>query len=635
MEFAELLLGHVVRRAHKEVLGLLVHREGDDLADVGRVGEEHDHAVHAGGDSAVGRRAELERAVEGAELLDDVVLRVAGDLERLVHDLDLVVADRARRELDAVADDVVLVRLDRQRILGVERLESALRHGERVVGEDDLAGLGILLEEREIDDPAELVAVLLADVVRHVVRDVRADESGKPVALFNRRGHEEERVAGLHADDLLHLIELVGGEELRDRTLELAFLRPADVAEALAAVLLDERLALVEPGARLDADDSLDEKALDESAVRDARREGLEVRLREEVAHVDPLERVAEVGLVRAIDHHRVAVLDARPRRGVALPRGELLEGRGDDVLDDGEDLVLRHVGHLDVHLVELARRAVRARGLVAEARRDLEVLVEAGDHQELLEHLRRLGKCVEHAAVDAARHEVVARALGRGGRQDRRLELVEALGPHLLAEEADDLRAEDYVPVELLAAEVEEAVLEAHLLGLVGLLVRDVEWGDFAGGLHDELVGLDLDLAGGKLGVDRVGRAELHLAGDGDHGLEVGLLDESEEAARGMHDDLREAVVVAEVHEEDAAVVAEAEHPAGKPDRLARVGCAEFVACMRAIGMHVLFLLKYCLILYHNLRFAVTLPRVHTILRGGCAQRRVVNTERRKCGII
>ena len=53
-------------------------------------------------------------------------------------------------------------------------------------------------------------------------------------------------------------------------------------------------------------------------------------------------------------------------------------KGRPDDVLDDGEDLVLRRVGHLDVELVELARRAVGARGLVAEARRDLEVAVEA-----------------------------------------------------------------------------------------------------------------------------------------------------------------------------------------------------------------------------------------------------------------
>ena len=55
-------------------------------------------------------------------------------------------------------------------------------------------------------------------------------------------------------------------------------------------------------------------------------------------------------------------------------------------------------------------------------------------------------------------------------------------------------------------------------------------------------------------------------------------------------NDDLREPVVVAEVHEEDAAMVAKAEHPAREPDGLSRVGGPEFVASMGAIGMHILY---------------------------------------------
>ena len=408
------------------------------------------------------------------------------------------------------------------------------------------------------------------------------------MALVHVCRHEEQAVARLHLGERLHLLKLLGREELRDRALQLALLRPGDVAESLAAVLLHEVLALVEPRAGLHAHDALDEQALDEAAVLHARGERLEVGAAEEVAHVEPLERVAEVRLVGAVDHHRVAVLDARPRGGVALPGGELREGLPDDVLHDGEDLVLRGVGHLDVELVELARRAVRARGLVAEARRDLEVLVEARDHEELLEHLRRLRKGVEHAAVDAARHEVVARALGRGGREDGRLVLVEALGPHLLAQEADHLGTQDDVVVQLFAAEVEEAVLEAHLLALLGLFVRDVERRDAGDALHHELVRLDLDFAGGQVVVDRLGVAELHLARHGDDAFKVRLLDEAEEAAARVHDDLGDAVVVAQVHEEDAAVVAQAEHPAGEPDGLAGVLLAELVAGMRSVGMHV-----------------------------------------------
>src|SRR3546814_18989973 len=95
---------------------------------------------------------------------------------------------------------------------------------------------------------------------------------------------------------------------------------------------------------------------------------------------------------------------------------------------------------HLEVELVELARRAVGAAVLVAKAGRDLEVAVEAGDHQKLLEHLRRLRQRVELARVQAARHQVDARALGAAYGEDRRLDLTETLTTHALADVLDDL---------------------------------------------------------------------------------------------------------------------------------------------------------------------------------------------------
>jgi hypothetical protein len=53
------------------------------------------------------------------------------------------------------------------------------------------------------------------------------------------------------------------------------------------------------------------------------------------------------------------------------------------------------------------------------------------------------------------------------------------------------------------------------------------------------------------------------------------------------MNHNLREAVVVAKIHEKDAAMVAKTVHPSGKTDGLARVGCAEFIACMGTVRMH------------------------------------------------
>jgi hypothetical protein len=46
---------------------------------------------------------------------------------------------------------------------------------------------------------------------------------------------------------------------------------------------------------------------------------------------------------------------------------------------------------------------------------------------KQLLELLGRLGQRVELAGVDAGRHDVVARAFGRGLDKDRRLDLKEA----------------------------------------------------------------------------------------------------------------------------------------------------------------------------------------------------------------
>ena len=60
------------------------------------------------------------------------------------------------------------------------------------------------------------------------------------------------------------------------------------------------------------------------------------------------------------------------------------------------EHVFLGDVAHFEIKLVELARRTVGADGFIAEARRNLEVAIETGDHDQLLELLRRLRQRVE-----------------------------------------------------------------------------------------------------------------------------------------------------------------------------------------------------------------------------------------------
>ena len=161
--------------------------------------------------------------------------------------------------------------------------------------------------------------------------------------------------------------------------------------------------------------------------------EGLELRALEDVGDVDELQLGAQVRLVVAVLQHRLAERDPREGRGDVAAAAELLEELGHQLLDRLEDVLLLDEAHLDVELVELARRAVGAGVLVAEAGRDLEVAVEARDHQQLLELLRGLRQRVELAGVQPGGDHEVAGALGGGRGQDRGRHLVEAERGHLV----------------------------------------------------------------------------------------------------------------------------------------------------------------------------------------------------------
>ncbi len=90
-----------------------------------------------------------------------------------------------------------------------------------------------------------------------------------------------------------------------------------------------------------------------------------------------------------------------------------------------------------------------------------------------------------------------------------------------------------------------------------------------------------------GILGFTRLGVAGLHLAVDADAPFAAHLLDLGEDRAVGIGQHLRHAVMVAQVDEQDAPVVADPVHPAGKADGLAHMGGVEVGAGMAAIGVH------------------------------------------------
>ena len=299
---------------------------------------------------------------------------------------------------------------------------------------------------------------------------------------------------------------------MRDRLGE-RLLQPLDVLEDLGVfALAEQRLDLVALFAR-ELADLRDDDGDDRQLRIDVQR--LQVLRRKCLAHVGHRGQ-AQVGLVDAVQPDRLVVAHLRERR-LQLD-ADARERRLQKAFDHAEDGLRPREAHLQIDLGELGL-AVGAQVFVAEAAHDLEVLVEAGDHQDLLEDLRRLRQRVELARMHAAGHQVVARAFGRGARHERRLDLVEALRVQIVANGDRHLVAQLDVALHLRTPQVDVAILQAHLfVGQHGVGGREGQ--RLAVVQHAQLVGDDFDLAGRNVLVDGVRVAQLDVADDRDHKL-------------------------------------------------------------------------------------------------------------------
>ncbi len=302
-----------------------------------------------------------------------------------------------------------------------------------------------------------------------------------------------------------------------------------------------------------------------------------------DVLHHD---RVAQIGLVAAVFAQGFRERNPRPGFGDRLAFGEILEHAGNHRLHRREHVVLGDKTHFDVELVELAGQPVGARVLVAETGRDLEVAVEAGHHQQLLVLLRRLRQRVEFARMDSRRHQEVARAFRRRRRQDRGLEFEKTLFLHPLAHGIDDRAAGHDVLVQLLATKVEETVLKPYIFRIF-LLAKHRQRQFGRRPQHLDLADVKLDRAGRQIRIVGAGGAAADLAVDPHHPFRAQLFGVLEGRRIRIGDALGQAVMVAQIDEQHAAMVANTVAPAGQPDRLVDIALTERAACMGPVTMH------------------------------------------------
>jgi hypothetical protein len=275
------------------------------------------------------------------------------------------------------------------------------------------------------------------------------------------------------------------------------------------------------------------------------------------------LDRVSQVRLVGAVFAHRSCIRDHREFGGDGLAFRELLEHAAHDRLNRVEHVFLGDEAHFDVELIEFAGRAIGARIFVAETWRNLEIAVEAGHHRQLLELLRSLRQRIELARMQTRRHQEVARAFRRGSGQDRGLELEEPLVFHPLANRIDDLPALDDVLVQLVAAKIEEAVLKPDIFRI--FLLAEYRHGQFCRGpKHLDLGGVDLDKPRCQLRVLGAGGTLAQFAVDPHHPFRTQLFRHLERRRIRVGNALRQAVMIAQIDEQNTAMVANAMAPAG-----------------------------------------------------------------------
>ena len=334
----------------------------------------------------------------------------------------------------------------------------------------------------------------------------------------------------------------------------------------LAAVALDDLVEPLELRARHLARAGV-ERAHRAAAAED-RLEDLELAAAQRLGDVDDLEVEAPVGAVRAEAQHRLVEGHARPRRRPARRSRRPAKTAPITASIVVQDVVLVDEGHLDVELGEL-ELAIGAQVLVAEAARDLVVALVAAHHQQLLEELRRLRQRVPGAGLQAAGDEEVARALGRGAREDRRLDLQEVALVEDVAHGGDDLVAQLHRLAHVLAAQVDHPVLQADHLVDRRVLV-DGERRRLAGGQAlsertwisiSPVARFGLTFSGARLTISP--SAEMTCSGRRSSAT-------AKASPRRMDDELHEPGAVAQVDEDQPAVVAAAMDPAGHPHRVA-----------------------------------------------------------------
>src|SRR6185369_11499472 len=212
--------------------------------------------------------------------------------------------------------------------------------------------------------------------------------------------------------------------------------------------------------------DPLDDTAASRNIGKD-----LEAGTFDDICQLDQFKSETEIGVVHAESSDRLLVGHSLNRKRYFDPFC-LPEDCSNQALHHPDDIVTVDEGHLAVDLGELGL-AVGPEVLVPEAADNLEVAVKAGDHEYLLEDLRRLRKRIKLPLVYSRRDKKITGTFRGGFGEKRGLYLEKTVLGQIAAGRLRDPGAEDHALLELRPAKVQIPVLETEILGHIHIFVK------------------------------------------------------------------------------------------------------------------------------------------------------------------
>ena len=239
------------------------------------------------------------------------------------------------------------------------------------------------LEQRELIYPQETPLAFVDQVM--LPAEMKPQLPQDLFRLHAGIGNDEQSIADFDRGFFHQLVFHTVADEFQYRRLVAAF-GSKDIGQSAGTEITGQSGQFVNLLTRIAAA-AFEDNPLNDTAAFDVVGENLEIAVCRDIGQVDYLHAETEIGFVDSPTAHYFFVCKPGERRG-NVDSENPLEYVNHQPLDQRENIVRSDERHLQVDL-GMFRLAVGPKVLVAQAARNLEVLVEAGHHQDLFEELR------------------------------------------------------------------------------------------------------------------------------------------------------------------------------------------------------------------------------------------------------